>query len=199
MEIKPYNYQGPLTSLMPRGVAFNPDRGDIQEILKRTAYYLNETDRRLRIVWAESNPYQALQLLPEWEESFGLPNECYVAGTQTLDERKQAVINKWEDLGGDRVERYINIAKNLGYKDASVTRFRYHTCELNCEQPINEKEWRFVWLLNTKESTKIKEATCQSGVDDPLRVWGDTILECVIAKESASHVIVLFGYGDKFL
>ncbi len=194
MELRKPDYLPPLTALMPRGVGFRPDKGDIREILVRTARYLNETDSRLRIIWTESNPYTTLQLLPEWEESFGLPNECYVPGTQTLDERKQAVISKWEDTGGDRIARYLLLAQTLGYPDATITRFRYHTCEMDCETPINEITWRFVWRLNVQKASTVKESTCMSGVNDPLRVWGDGILECMISRDAADFVVVLYGY-----
>lgn len=196
MAVSPDRYRQHLQALLPPGIALQtePD-SELDTLLGRIAGYLAEVDANAQIVLAETtDPRRTLKLLPEWEASLGLPDSCTV-GEQTLLARQQAIIAKLTDTGGARIPRYLQITNALGYPNATITRFRDHTCELTCEEPVCEREWRFVWQLNLPGGTRQVDSTCESGCEEPIRTWGDTLLDCVIHREAPATGTVLISYG----
>ncbi|WP_024303334.1 YmfQ family protein [Pseudogulbenkiania sp. MAI-1] len=195
MAVSADRYRQQLQALLPPGIALQaePD-SELDILLSRLAGFLGEVDASAQIVLAEADPLRALKLLPEWEASLGLPDSCTV-GEQTLLARQQAVVAKLTDTGGARIPRYLRIANALGYPDATINRFRDHTCELTCEDPVCEREWRFVWRLDLPSGTRLVDSTCESGCEEPIRTWGDTMLDCVIHREAPATGTVLISYG----
>lgn len=195
MALSAEHYARQLAALLPPGIAFESEPGsDMAELLHRVGSYLAAADSRANQLRDEANPYRTLALLPEWEASLGLPDSCSV-GAPTLAERRAAIIARLTDAGGARIPRFVQIAKAMGYDGVSTSRFKPHTCEMSCESPIYSDDWRFAWQLNVPQQTVAIESTCESGVEDPLRVWGSTELECVISRECPQPSIVLISYG----
>ncbi|MEN6082815.1 YmfQ family protein [Chromobacterium piscinae] len=189
------HYQQQLAALLPPGLALMAEEGsELATLLAALATKLADTDARAQLLLQESDPRRAAALLPEWEASLGLPDACTV-GEQTLLARQQAVVAKLTDTGGARVPRFLQLAARLGYPGATITRFRYHHCEMSCEMPLQDIGWRHTWALNVTAGTRVMEATTESGSDEPLRTWGDTMMECVIRRETPAVSTVLIAYG----
>lgn len=188
-------YKRQLVQLLPPGPALQVvDGSELDAVLGWMATFLAEVDVRADIVRTEANPQRAVQLLAEWEGSLGLPDSCTV-GAQTIAERQIAVTQKLTDRRGARISRYVQLAAMLGYPGATTKRFSYHNCEMSCETPVNEISSRFVWMLNVPAGTRVVESTVESGTDDPLVVWGDSVLECVIHRETPAISSALIAYG----
>ncbi|EEG08219.1 YmfQ family protein [Pseudogulbenkiania ferrooxidans] len=188
-------YADQLAKLLPPGQALQAEPGsDMAIVLGSIATFLAEVDTRASILLAESDPRQAVYLLDEWEASLGLPDSCTV-GEQTIIDRQKSVVAKLTDRGGARVTRYIKLAEALGYPGATVTRYRSHTCEQTCEDPIQDEDWRFAWTLTLPSGTRVVDSTCESSCEDPLRTWGDSVLECVIQREAPAISTALIAYG----
>lgn len=195
MALSAEHYARQLAALLPPGIAFESEPGsDMDELLQRAGRYLAAADDRANQLRDEANPYRTLALLPEWEASLGLPDSCSV-GTPTLAARRAAIVARLTDAGGARSPRFVQLATALGYTGATTQRFRVHTCEHSCEEPILGEDWRFAFRLNVPATVVVSEATCESAVDEPLRVWGDTQLECVLARECPQPATVLISYG----
>ncbi len=195
MALSAEHYARQLAALLPPGIAFESEPGsDMAELLQRVGGYLAAADSRANQLRDEANPYRTLALLPEWEASLGLPDSCSV-GAPTLAERRAAIIARLTDAGGARIPRFVQIAKAMGYPDATTRRFAAHTCELSCEAPIYSEDWRFAWQLAVPQQVRVIDSTCESGVEDPLRVWGSTELECIITRECPQPSTVLISYG----
>ncbi|WP_114152653.1 YmfQ family protein [Chromobacterium haemolyticum] len=189
------HYQQQLAALLPPGLALKAEEGsELATLLASLAARLADADARAQLLLQESDPRRAVALLPEWEASLGLPDACTV-GEQTLLARQQAVVAKLTDTGGARVPRFLQLAERLGYPGATITRFRYHHCEMSCEEPLQDIGWRHTWALNLPAGTRVVEATTESGTEEPLRTWGDTMIECVIRREAPAVSTVLIAYG----
>lgn len=186
-------YATQLRMLLPPGPAW--DGSDAERLISGCALPFARFHARVDVLRAESDPRLTVELLPDWERQFGLPDACSL-GTQTQEERRQALVAKVTDLGGCRVPRYLQLAAALGYSGASVQRYRYHSCELSCEEPVAEIDWRFVWSLNIQSSTRVVDSTCESGADEPLRTWGDAVLSCVIQRETPAQSVVFIKYKE---
>lgn len=195
MAVSAEHYARQLAALLPPGVAMaaEPD-SEMAALLLKLGDWLARAGERAALLQAEASPHHTLQLLPEWEASLGLPDSCSV-GTPTLAERRAALNARLTDAGGARTPRFLQIATALGYPGATVARFKIHTCEQSCEEPLRSEAWRFSWVLAVPSSVTVTESTCESAADDPLRVWGNTQLNCIMARECPQPSTVLITYG----
>lgn len=195
MAISAGRYAQHLAALLPPGLALQAEAdGEMAQLLGTQAAVLAAIDSRAQLLLQESDPRRSVLLLTEWEASLGLPDACTV-GEQTLLARQQAVLAKLTDAGGARVPRYLQLAASLGYPGATITRHRYHNCEMTCEAPLNDMGWRHTWTMNLPNSAQVVEATTESTVEEPLRTWGDTMIDCVMHREAPAVSTVLIAYG----
>jgi uncharacterized protein YmfQ (DUF2313 family) len=70
----------------------------------------------------ESDPRTTIELLPEWEYNFGLPDPCYTA-PQTIDERHLALLMRMTMLGAQSRAFFIATAAQIGYT-ITITEYR---------------------------------------------------------------------------
>jgi uncharacterized protein YmfQ (DUF2313 family) len=111
---------------------------------------------------------------------------------QSLEQRRNALVAKLTQLGGQSRQYFIDLAAALGY-EITITEFQPFTVNSGVNDPLCDTEWRFVWQVNASQDT-IRRFSVQSGVNDPLASWGNDQLECVINRLKPAHTIVLFAY-----
>ncbi|HFV4280401.1 TPA: hypothetical protein ACH9LV_005379, partial [Escherichia coli] len=61
---------------------------------------------------------------------------------------------------------------------------------------LNAPEWRYYWQVNMPAATNTTWMTCGDPCDSALRIWGDTVVECVLNKLCPSHTYVIFKYPE---
>lgn len=61
---------------------------------------------------------------------------------------------------------------------------------------VNAPEWRYYWQVNMPAATNTTWMTCGDPCDSALRIWGDTVIECVLNKLCPSHTYVIFKYPE---
>lgn len=140
----------------------------------------------------ESDPAQAVQLLPDWEADFGLPDGCS-ATTPTLDQRHAALLSKIAAQGGQTAAYFIGVAAALGY-DITVTTWTAFTTWSSPRDPVTTAAWRFVWQVNAPSVT-VLYFTGWSSPWDPLFTISDTELACRLQKIAPGYGLLLFNYG----
>ncbi|EEC4818411.1 DUF2313 domain-containing protein [Salmonella enterica] len=128
----------------------------------------------------------------------GLPDECIPAGTQTLRQRQQRLDAKVNLAGGINEDFYLAQLAALGRPDATITRYdkSTFTCSSACTDAVNAPEWRYYWQVNMPAATNTTWMTCGAPCDSALRIWGDTVVECVLNKLCPSHTYVIFKYPE---
>ncbi|MBX3504369.1 MAG: DUF2313 domain-containing protein [Parvibaculum sp.] len=187
-------YRDLLLSLLPSGPAWPREEGSmLRALLDPAAREMARIDELLTSLEDELDPNTTDIALPEWERAYGLPDAC--AGIdQTFEGRRERVIQKVTTRGGQSIPFLTGLAAALGY-DVTITEFVPFSCESGCEDILYTEEWAYAYRVNAPEVT-IREATVDMSCEDPLRSWGNEVLECALRRRTHSHLIVQFGYGD---
>ena len=211
-------YAHALSALLPQGIAWPrwPDT-----VLMRVVYGLAGImgfvdGRAADLLERESDPRQTVELLPDWERNWGLP-ECGLP-LGTIGERQKALVLKMTLLGAQSREFFIDVAKRLGY-DITITEYRPFMVGIDrcgdartylpdgtlTPQPcqIGDPTMRFAWTvhLSTTRLTWFMASKGQAGIDPHLSIALATDLECFFRKYAPAHTVVLFDYskiGDPY-
>ena len=186
-------YLSMLQALLPRGAAWTRRPGAVlSRLLAAEADELARIDRRTDDLLSEADPRNATETLSDWERVLGLPDGCAPNATSTR-ERRAAVLAKFTSVGGQSVPYFTALAASLGYT-VTITKFRPHTCEHDCEHAVYDDPWAFAWQVNAALNT-IREQSCVDDCEMPLRVWGNTQLECMMRRLAPAESYVLFAYS----
>jgi len=110
------DYATQFLELLPTGQAWPRERGSILfQALSGLAYYWGDVDGRAAdLLEQESDPRHTVELLPDWERNWGLPEECIVA-PQSIGERQNALVHKMTMIGGQSRQFFIDLAASIGY------------------------------------------------------------------------------------
>lgn len=189
------DYQSALLAYFPRGRVWQPGPDTQQtNLAKALAKSFQRVDASAISLLAGSFPATALELLPEWEESLGLPDNCTIGETYTIERRRQAVVSRLGGKGSLSKQFYIHLAKILGY-DITIEEFRQARAGFSvCGEAINGDNWPFVWRVNAQQTTYVPARCGITYCGEPLATWGNKILECTIRQLSPPFTVLLFGY-----
>lgn len=192
MDITLHDYRHLLESLLPPGPAWSvadPAIGGLAPSLFRV-------HQRLDDLMLELDPRTTRELIGRREQIAGLPDECIPVGTQTLRQRQQRLDAKENLTGSISKDFFLAQLEALGRKGATITRYDKgpFSCRSTCTDAVYAVEWRYVWAVTMPTRTVITGMTCTGTCTSALRIWGDTVAECVLQKLSPSHTHVLFYY-----
>lgn len=191
------DYARLLKSLLPRGKLWEiSDQSHFKKMLEGSAIELARLHERALVLIKEADPRTTVELLNEWETVTGLPDPC-VNLTQTLQQRRLAVVEKLTRIASLSPAYYISVAKALGY-DITITEFKaFRVGSSQMGDALNGQDWQFSWRVNAPAVTVRVFSLGQSGVGEPLRVWGNEILACAINRVKPVHTIVVFGFENE--
>jgi len=187
-------YHQMLGALLPRGPAWDAD--DL--LLTGMAPSLSALHERGDALMKEIDPRSVTELIDRYESISRLPDSCAPAGVQTLQQRRQRLDAKLNLPGGINEAFYLGQLEALGYTGVTITRYNksQFTCQSSCTDSLYSDDWRYYWQVNMPAPTQITPMTAISDCTDSLRVWGDTIAECVLEKLAPSHTYVIFRYPE---
>lgn len=142
----------------------------------------------------EVDPRTTTQLLLDWERVLGLPEDCPGAET-TLAGRRAAVVSKLTSLGGQSPGYFIAVAASLGF---TITIREYGPAQIQdpVGVPVYSPEWRHTWEVNAPEFTIRIARVNESQIGEPLRAWGNELLECVFARLKPAQSRLVHTYGS---
>ena len=118
------NYGDAFLTLLPQGQAWPKRPGSTLDLACRgLAEYWGFVDSRAAdLLEQESDPRTTIELLPDWERNWGLPDPCYEA-PQTIGERQLALVMRMTMIGAQSREFFIEIAEMIGY-DITISEYR---------------------------------------------------------------------------
>ncbi len=124
-------YAQAIEAELPSGAAWPRDpSSDLMKWVSGCAGVWGDFDARAAdFLTVESDPRSTLELLPDWERAFGLPDTC-VASPQTIEERRDALVARLTALGGQSRAFYDNAAAALGYT-IEIYEYAPYTCGLS--------------------------------------------------------------------
>jgi uncharacterized protein YmfQ (DUF2313 family) len=189
------DYLHQLQALLPPGPAWTrDDDAALTHLFAALAVELARVDGRAWRLIEEADPRTTAELFADWERVAGLPDACTAAfgGTQTLAQRRSALVGRLATQGGQSPAYFIGIAAALGYA-ITITEFNAFTVGSCVSESINGQAWNFAWQVNAALAT-VQPFLVDSSVGDPLAAWGNALLECVIRRFAPAHTTVLFSY-----
>lgn len=195
MGVKLERYTRLLKRLLPRGKAWLAEPGsDLEKLLEGTAVELERVDDRASIdLLNEADPSTTNELITDWERVTGIPDGCIVQET-TLPKRREQVLSKLSARGGQSPQFFIDLAEQLGFT-ITISEFReFKAGESKAGDPLTNGDWVHTWRVNSAESTVTYFRAGINAAGDPIAVWGNDVLECVMKKKKPAHTIVQFSY-----
>ncbi|UEM11977.1 DUF2313 domain-containing protein [Bradyrhizobium barranii subsp. barranii] len=127
------DYRDAFLELLPQGQAW--PKHSIDSTLWQACDGLNNywgyvDGRAADLLETESDPRKTVELLPDWERNWGLPDPCYTA-PQTIAQRQAALVARMTLYGSQSREFYINFAAFLGYT-ITITEYRPFMVGIDC-------------------------------------------------------------------
>jgi uncharacterized protein YmfQ (DUF2313 family) len=147
----------------------------------------------VRLLEVESDPAQCVELLPDFETDYGLPDSCSPA-SPSLVQRRASLLAKIATIGGQSASYYISVAAALGYS-ITITTFQPFVAGISTAgSPACNAAWRFAWQINAPQISASYFEAGVSAAGDPLWSIGNTELECRIRKIAPAHGVLWFQY-----
>ena len=125
----------------------------------------------------------------------GLPDECSDSAEDTVEERRAAVLAKLVGIGGQSPQYFLDVAADLGFEITIEELSPFLIGDL-IGDPLYDEAWRFTWIVNASEFTIRSFLVGSSRIGEPLRTWGNEVLECVFARLKPAHTRIQHTYGS---
>lgn len=188
------DFTSALLGLLPRGRVWPKglDSVHAQAVSCYSPTFQRLSDKALGLL-VDAFPATTVDLLPEWESALGLPDPC--AGTSpTLQARRNQVVARFTNSGGQSVAFFVAFAASLGYS-VTITQYAPFRCgQAACGQPLGGEEWAFTWAINSRLNTITTFRVGQSSAGEPLASWSNTVLECELTAAKPAHTYLQFHY-----
>ncbi len=118
-------------------------------------------------------PSTAVNLLPEWEATLGLPDPC-AGPAPTLAARQAQVTARFAGVGGASVPYLIAYAATLGYT-ITITEYTPATVRTPVNGPMYGIAWASAFTVNAAAGS-------------------NAVLECEINEVKQAHLVAAFHY-----
>jgi len=187
------DFRHALLRLMPQGAIWSRSSDGIPS---RLSMIWGQTFARNAVratnLLADAFPATAVELLPEWENSLGLPDPC-AGESPTLIQRRQQVIARLTDNGGSSVLYYQLFAQSLGY-DITIKEFAPARAGImRAGDPVQGEDWAYSWVVSAPGYTPTFFRAGEATSGQPLMTFGNDVLRCEIASRAPAHTIVRFA------
>jgi uncharacterized protein YmfQ (DUF2313 family) len=118
------NYKEAFLALLPQGQAWprHPESLLYKVVAGLCEYWGFVDGRAADLLEIESDPRKTIEMLPDWERNWGLPDPCYEA-PQTIGQRQLALIMRMTMQGAASREFFIAVAAQIGYT-ITITEYR---------------------------------------------------------------------------
>lgn len=144
-------------------------------------------------VLAAITPDGDIQLLPDWERVYGLPDACMDDIDTSVSSRVAAVIDKIRRGGGLSRQFFIDLGAALGYA-ITITEFLPHSVSTPVTYPLYDTDIQYYWKVSLASATPPRPITVRDSVTTPLVVYQTGLLECLLQKLKPAHTELQFAY-----
>jgi uncharacterized protein YmfQ (DUF2313 family) len=204
------DYATALADLLPTGPAWPRDLdAPLMLWVGGASQIWGDVDARAAdLLTQESDPRSALELLPDWERNWGLPDPC-LAEKLTIGDREIALVAKMTTLGGQSRPFFLGVAATLGYS-ARITEYAPFMCGISrcgdTRDVYGDWRWqlaqptiRFYWTVHIgslrNTPFRVGGGGGQCGIDPLLRIAMATDLVCLLTRWAPAHTQVIFDYS----
>ena len=181
--------------LLPRGRVWQRAWGTIQAAHLLT---LMPTWARLHAsangLVVDAFPCSTVSLLPEWEASLGLPDEC-TGPLATIQQRTAAVCGKFVARGGQSKEYFIHLAASLGYQIEIQTFKPFYASQGRAGDPCYDEQWAYAFrIIVQSDDTVVWFRASVSAAGEPLADYLSNLLECELERLKPADSEIIWGY-----
>lgn len=191
------DYLQQMQQLLPPGPAWTREQDAVlTRLLAGWAQEFARVDGRANRLQEEADPRTTLEMLADWEQTAGLPDPC-VAGRETLQERRGALVQKLTWGGGQSRTWFIGLGALLGFA-VTIDEFRPFICgSSRCGDRLNGgAECRHWWRVNVAEAKVVWFRAGASQCGESLgEIDRAEALECMIRRLRPAHTEVVFNYS----
>lgn len=185
-------------NLLPPGAAWpREDGAALTELLHGFAEEFARTHNRADELIIEADPRSTLELLGDWERVAGLPDPCSPAAN-TIQERRDALVERLTSRGGQSIAFFIAIATAIGYGNVTITEFSPFRCGIDqCGlTELGDNSIWFKWQVHVPEArvTNFRCGLSQCGIDELTDIDRADDLECILLRDKPGHTLLLFSY-----
>jgi len=203
--------------LLPPGAAWDVQKDSVME--KFFASFADEAsvvNGRTQGLFTEAIPYTTTELLPEWEDAVIVKDECLADVPQgSVGERRAAVVAALRRPVGQSTQFYIDLAASLGFEISIIKSCPFRSgqsssgdaitgptaynfmCGFSCSgQQIGNHDvgWTYYWTVVTSEFNEKWFESGQNSSGDPIRTFGNEVLECVLNAAKPAHTKIIFRF-----
>jgi len=168
------DYIAVLQSMLPRGKVWPRDAdAPLTLALQGLAQSFAEATARANNLLTVAFPATVDDMLPEWNETLGLPGLTGYTGSDLATQQAQ-VVAAFTDAGGQSPAYFIGLAATLGIP-ITINGYRPYRVNDHVNDPITGQPWAHVWRVNVP-----------AGYDY-------TVLETLFNLYKPAHTTVLFA------
>lgn len=139
-------------------------------------------------------PATALDLIPEWQATLGLPDAC-AGDVPTLIQQREQIVARLTNTGGQSMPYYVHLAAQLGYTIAITAYAPFRAGQSSAGQQLGNTDWFFTWAVNAPLNTVVPFYVGQSTAGDALGTWSNDVLECEIEAVMPAHTVLQFHFA----
>ena len=216
------DYTSAFLALMPQGQAWPRELDStFYGACEGLSSYWGWVDSRAAdLLERESDPRHTIELLPDWEKAWGLPDPCFPSAT-SIAERQRMLVLYMTWMGGQSRDYYIKLMEFIGYEVNYVGEFAPFMCGIsqvgdtrpfyideNGDRQVDTKknfrwyigppEMRFSWYINVGQATLtwFRAASGQAGVDPHLRIGIPEDLQCLLNRWKPAHTFLAMDFSE---
>jgi uncharacterized protein YmfQ (DUF2313 family) len=215
------DYQYAFLTLFPQGQAWprEPDATWIKACNGLATYWGFVDGRAADLLERESDPRETVELLPDWERAWGLPDPCFPDAI-TIEERQDMLVLKMTLKGAqsraffEQIQAWVGVEIHIverspfmaGWSHVGDTRNMYDDTGRYRWQ-IGPPELRFYWSASAADAQLIwfrcggggsanNWKGGQAGVDPHLRIKVKPDLECLLQRWKPAHTALVYDYSS---
>ncbi|MDC9591858.1 DUF2313 domain-containing protein, partial [Xenorhabdus sp. XENO-10] len=108
------DYTAALNGLLPTGMAWTRQPNSVMSaVILAIAQSYHRSDQGAHALLAGGFPATATIMLPEWEQTLGLPDDCTIGEIDSISLRQKSVVSKLLKTGGQSNPYFIDLAAKL--------------------------------------------------------------------------------------
>lgn len=203
------DYSEAFLKLLPQGQAW-PQYDDTTPVLtiEGLCEYWGFVDGRAAdLLEIESDPRTTVELLPDWERNWGLPDPCFPDAT-SISARQKMLVLKMTLLGAQSRAFFEWVANWLGFTITIREWSPFMAGVSNCGDTrdasgiyrweIGPPEMRFYWQIHVSQAGLIwfRAASGIAGVDHHLTIIAPPDLACLFDRWKPAQTEIVFSFSN---
>jgi uncharacterized protein YmfQ (DUF2313 family) len=204
------DYAVQLAALLPQGIAWSREPDSVlMKVIRGLAQIFGFVDSRAAdLLERESDPRITLELLPDWERNWGLPDPC-LSEPLSIADRQKALVTKMTWLGGQSRQFFYDLAHEIGYDIGVIHEFSPWTfgiseCGLTDDglgRPrweIGPPEIRFYWTVHvgSVRLTWWRFGAAEFGTDPHCRIAAPTDIQCLFDRYKPAQTQIVYDFTE---